>query len=241
MKTILNIKVKEIFQKLSDLGDENTKKIYLNHGAKEPFFGVRIGDLKKIQKTIKTDYELSLDLYDTDNSDAMYLAGLIADTKRMTKQDLQNWVNKANWYLISEYAVAGVAAENPKGLELAQDWIKSDNEMIASAGWATLSGIISLKPDNELDLQKIEEWLNFIKENIHRSKNRVRYTMNGFVISVGVYIAALTGKATEIAKAIGKVSVEMGDTSCKVPFAPEYIKKVISKNKVGKKRKTTRC
>ena len=36
-------------------------------------------DLKKYQKRIKKDYQLSLDLYDSGVSDAMYLAGLIAD------------------------------------------------------------------------------------------------------------------------------------------------------------------
>ena len=67
-----------------------------NHGVQEPFFGVKIGDMKKIQKRIKKDYQLALDLYDTGNYDAMYLAGLIADDARMTKKDLNQWVKMAN-------------------------------------------------------------------------------------------------------------------------------------------------
>ena len=46
----------------------------------------KIEDLKKIQKRIKKDYRLALDLYDTGIHDAMYLAGLIADDAKMTKQ-----------------------------------------------------------------------------------------------------------------------------------------------------------
>ena len=34
------------------------------------------------QKRIKMDYQLALDLYETGNYDAMYLAGLIADDAR---------------------------------------------------------------------------------------------------------------------------------------------------------------
>ena len=37
----------------------------------------------------------AFDLYDTGNYDAMSLAGLIADDARMTKKDLQRWVEKA--------------------------------------------------------------------------------------------------------------------------------------------------
>jgi 3-methyladenine DNA glycosylase AlkD len=66
-----------------------------NHGIKEPFFGVPVSELKKFQKRIKKDYQLALDLYDTGNYDAMYLAGLIADDARMTRKDLQRWAEKA--------------------------------------------------------------------------------------------------------------------------------------------------
>src|SRR5437868_12651759 len=47
--------------------------------------------LKKIQKRIKKDYQLALDLYDSGVYDAMYLARLVADDKRMTQCDLQRW------------------------------------------------------------------------------------------------------------------------------------------------------
>ena len=65
--------------------------------------------------------------------------------------------------------------------------------------------------------------------------------MNGFVISVGIYIKTLTSKSKEVAKEIGKVSVDVGGTACKVPLADEYIDKAIDKGRIGKKRKTARC
>ena len=87
---------KEILEEIKPLGRESYKRmLFNNYGVKEPCFGVKIGDLKKIQKRIKKDYQLALDLYDTGNYDAMYLAGLIADDARMTKKDLQRWVEKA--------------------------------------------------------------------------------------------------------------------------------------------------
>jgi len=33
----------------------------------------------------------------------------------------------------------------------------------------------------------------------------------------------------------------MGGTSCKVPYAPDYIQKVINRGILGKKRKMARC
>ena len=70
---------KDVLAQLKALGTEQTKKTHMRHGAKEPFYGVKVADLKVLQKKIKTDHALALELYDTGNSDAMYLAGLIAD------------------------------------------------------------------------------------------------------------------------------------------------------------------
>ena len=86
----------DIVAELKSLGKESYKKILLNHRIEEPVFGVSVEQLKKIQKRIKKDYQLSLDLFDTGIYDAMYLAGLIADDARMSKKDLQRWVERAS-------------------------------------------------------------------------------------------------------------------------------------------------
>jgi hypothetical protein len=61
------------------------------------------------------------------------------------------------------------------------------------------------------------------------------------VIAVGAYVKPLSAKAKRAAKAIGVVSVDMGDTACKVPLATEYIAKIEAAGRVGKKRKTAKC
>src|ERR1044071_7844985 len=113
----------EVLAELKSLGSESIKKVLLNHGIREPFYGVKIGDMKKIQKRIKMDYQLALDLYDTGNYDAMYLAGLIADETRMTKKDLNKWASKAYCAPLAGSTVSSVAAGSPHGYVLALEWI----------------------------------------------------------------------------------------------------------------------
>src|SRR5438128_5126671 len=98
----------EVVKELKAKGSESIKKVLLKHGAKEPFFGVKVEELKKIQKRIKKNHQLALELYDTGISDAMYLAGLITDDGQMTRKDLQRWVEQAYWYMLSEYTVPWV-------------------------------------------------------------------------------------------------------------------------------------
>jgi 3-methyladenine DNA glycosylase AlkD len=231
----------EVMEQLEKYGNDQTKKVLIKHGAKEPFFGVKVGDMKPIVKKIKKDYKLSLKLYETGNSDAMYFAGLIADENLMTKKDLQKWVKNAYWYMLSEYTVPWITAESNHGFELALEWIDSDKEMIAAAGWATLSNLVSIKDDEELDLKMLKKLLKRIEKDLQNSKNRVRHTMNGFVIALGCYVEALTNEAIKTADKVGKVNVDMGGTACKVPAAREYIEKVSAKDRIGKKRKMARC
>jgi 3-methyladenine DNA glycosylase AlkD len=233
--------VQEIMDDLKTHGSDSIKKILLKHGVKEPFFGVKIEYMKPIQKKVKMDYQLAKQLYATGNADAMYLAGLIADDEKMTCDDLQAWAERAVSANISEYTVPWVAAGNKNGFKLALEWIESPEEYIAACGWSTLSNIVSLKSDSELDLAELKRLLERVVKTIHTSQNRVRSTMNGFLIAVGSYVAPLTGDAVATAKSIGAVMVEKEGTACKIPDAAEYILKVKNKGALGKKKKTVKC
>jgi len=180
---------------------------------------------------------LALELYATGNTDAMYFAAMIADSKIMKESDIQKWAKNAYWYYLSEHAVVAVASENVDGFSIALNWIDKKEENLASSGWATLSAIISKKPNDELELNIIENLLKRVESEIHKSQNREKYAMNGFVIAVGAFIPELTEIALKTANKIGKVDVFMGETSCKVPLATDYINKIIVMDKVGKKRK----
>lgn len=231
----------EVMQELESLGSQTIKSILVKHGAVEPFFGVKVEFLKRIAKKIKNDQVLAMELYATGNSDAMYLAGMVADGAKMSRSSLQTWAQKAPWSMISEYTVPWVATEHPDGHELALEWIDSKEDHIAATGWCTLSGLLAVKPDEAIDIAEIKRLFSRIEKTIHQSGNRTKYTMNGFVIAAGGYVAALTSEAIALGKRIGQVEVNVGDTACKVPSAPDYIQKMKDKGYIGKKRKTIRC
>jgi 3-methyladenine DNA glycosylase AlkD len=232
---------KEIVEELRTLGAESIKKVLRNHGVQEPFFGVKIGDMKKIQKRIKKDYQLALDLYDTGNYDAMYLAGLVADDAKMTKKDLDHWVKMANGGALASATVPWVAAGSNHGYEIALEWIESEKENAAVAGWATLSSLVAMKDDDDLDPAGLERLLQRVQETIHQQPDSVRSAMNGFLIALGTYVQGLSDLAVQAAAKVGQVSVDMGNTACKVPNALEQIHKARERGTVGKKRKTVKC
>lgn len=231
---------KDIVAELKTLGTAQTKKTWMNHGAQEPCLGVKVEDMKKIQKRVKMDYQLALELYDTGIADAMYLAGLIADDAKMTKKDLQKWIEGATCSWVAEYTVPWVASASPHGREIALKWIESKDETIASAGWQTYSSLVAIKEDADLDLAEIESLLQRVSSSIHGQPNRVKYVMNSFVIAVACHVKPLHQLAVDIANGIGKVAVDLVG-ECKIPFAPDQIKKFEARSAIGKKRKSPKC
>src|SRR4051812_419190 len=170
-----------VLDELEALGSPAIKKVLLKHGAVEPFFGVKIGDMQPLKKKLMGDHALALALYDTGVSDDMYLAGLICDPKKMTKADLARWQKGATWYMLADYTVAWVAAESPFGRELALKWMDAKAEMTATAGWSTYSSLVAITPDEELDLDEIGRLMDRVQKEIKTAPNRVRSAMNGFV------------------------------------------------------------
>jgi 3-methyladenine DNA glycosylase AlkD len=235
--------VASVMAELKKKGTEKMRNMYVRHGMKtERVFGVSMADLKMIAKTIKGQQSLACELYETGNLDAMYLAGMVADGSQMTKKQLLGWAeDAANLQTISEYTVPWVTVENPDGRALALQWIKSKKEGITSSGWCTYSGLLATKPDAELDLPEIEGLLGTIAKEINGAQNRVRYTMNNFVIAAGTYVKPLLKQAKASAQKLGVVSVDVGDTACEVRSATAQIEKMEASGRVGKKRKTIRC
>jgi 3-methyladenine DNA glycosylase AlkD len=138
------MKLKDVMTELERLGSESTKRTLMRHGAREPFFGVRIGDMKPLVKQLKGMQELALELFATGNGDAHYVAGMIADGSRMTKAQVDQWAKTASWDMISGTTVPWVASEHPDGFDLALKWIDSKNEQIARAGWNTLGALAAV-------------------------------------------------------------------------------------------------
>lgn len=232
----------QVLAALKKAGNPERIHVFANHGAPtDRMFGVSVADMKVIAKQIKGKQDLAYALYETGNGDAQYLAGMVADGAQMTKGLLDKWARGATWQMVSEYTVPWVATESDHARAQALKWMKAKKESVASSGWNTYSGHVTVTSDDDLDLGEIEDLLARIEDDIESAHNRVRYTMNGFVIAVGCGVKPLAKTAAATARRLGKVEVEMGGTSCKVPLATDAIAKVAKMGRTGKKRKTIKC
>lgn len=233
--------VQVLLEQLRSLGSESVAAILRKHGAQDPVWGVKVEDMKKLLKPHKKNVALACELFGSGVYDAQYLAGLMADGALMSEAQLQHWMESANAQAIREYSVAWVTAESPFAMRLAQRWMDDGDEGVAATGWAVVTQLISVTPDAQLDIALLGTLLERAKSSLHQQPNRVRAAMNNYVIALGCFVVPLHAAALAAGMAIGKVQVDVGETSCKTPFAPDYIEKVRERGSVGKKRKSVKC
>lgn len=204
-------------------GSEQTRKTYRRHGVGGDLYGVSYADLKALKKTIKVDQPLAESLWATGNHDARILATMIADARAIPRKLLESWARDLDSYVLTD-ALAGPVAGSPHARVLVEKWVDSDKEWLATAGWSVLARLVG-DPASGLTDEDCSGYLETIRTTIHGRKNRVRYSMNGALIALGLRNPAFQAKALEAAKAIGKVEVDHGETDCKTPDAAAYILK----------------
>ncbi len=111
-------------------------------------------------------------------------------------------------------------------------WIAARDEWKCTTGWDMLAG---LAESDEFTDSELESYIEVIERDIHKAKNRVKYSMNNAVIAIGLR-PKLQKKVIAAAKRIGKVEVDHGKTACTTPDAASYIAKTLAYRK--KKSKT---
>lgn len=214
----------EVLKKLEALGTAQNRKIYRRHGAGENLFGVSFANLNALKKKIKTDHALALDLWETGNDDARNLAMMIADPERMTDRVLNAWAKGLNGFLASTFP--GLVGRTPLAQKKTEDWVDAPSEWTSCAGWTILAHLAM--NDTGLPDSFFTARLRVIEKEIHERPNWVRDAMNSALIAIGVRNPALTQTALKVAKRIGKVEVDHGETSCETRDATACIQKTLA-------------
>lgn len=238
---VLDVDLQSVMRELEVLGTERTKKSYLSRGVREPVFGVATGAMKPLKKQIGVDQALADQLWETGTYDAMYFAGMIADVRVMTEADFERWIERAYSPMVGDFIVAVTLAESDLAQQVANRWIRSEDERRRSAGWATYEWLLGWRPDGDFEPGTILELLELAGATIHDAPPQVKRAMRNFVIAVGVSYAPLHAEALRTAEEIGTVEVAEGGQMKRLASPAEPIRAAAEKGKVGFKRRAVRC
>lgn len=213
----------EAMKELEARGSEQTRKTYLRHGASDPLFGVKFGDLRPLARRIGTDHGLAEQLWATGNVDARLLACMVADPAEVSERELDAWLDDMETYFLVDVFVAEIASKAPGRRERAERWIASDRDRTAQAGWDLMNYLAM--SDEEVPDEYFADQLSLIAERIDGYGNWTRRSASNTITGIGLRNDALEAAARRTAARMGHVGFDPGQTSCVMPDPIAYLEK----------------
>jgi DNA alkylation repair enzyme len=195
--------VDEVLTTLKRLGKPQTAAIYRRHGSGDNVFGVLTSEITKLHKKIKSDHALAME---------------------------NRWIKDGPIHFVGCY-LSNLVARTKFAETAMRDLMKSRNEFRRELGYSIFSIRLKNSPSLIGDLEATQT-LKTIEKEIHLSPNWARYAMNSAIISIGIFKPNLRDRALDVAKRIGKVDVDHGQTTCKTPDAAASILKASKRKRL---------
>jgi 3-methyladenine DNA glycosylase AlkD len=219
--------LKEALKQLESLGDEKMRAQNTRHGAGKNQFGVKRGEIRKVAEKIKTDHALALALWQTGNLDAQFLAALVIKPKNLSADEMDELVRSVTWVQVADWLSSYVVAQHPDKESLRQKWMATKDPMAARAGWRLTADRIEENPEG-LDLPAL---LDRIESEMENAAPEVQWTMNSTLAQIGIHFPKHRKRAISIGETLGIYRDYPVSKGCTSPFAPIWIKAMVSRQK----------
>jgi 3-methyladenine DNA glycosylase AlkD len=182
-------------------------------------YGIGLTQLRKLAKRIGRDRKLSNALWKTDVYEARVIALLIDDPAQMTRDQAEKQVEElAGGMLAYVFASCDATlAKTPFVVELADQWVRSDDPVRRDCGYGLLYEASKLAgkkaPSEKFFLGHVER----IAEAIESESERVRMSMGAALMGIGKRSAVLNKAALKVARKVGPIEFTSESGKCE-PF-----------------------
>lgn len=211
---------------LESMGNETRRKVNARNGASDNQFGVPMGGLRALAKKIKTDHALAIELWDTKNEDARFLAAMIMDPKQLTEGTVRTMVAENSFIFLADELIYSAVCLAPIALALRNEWIVSEDERIGRAGWAL---VIAELTDKKASDEGIERYLAVIERDMPSAPPLKQELMNRAFVEIAVHYPAYLGRVLALAEQLGVYRDKKMPKGCTSPYAPEWIAAVLKR------------
>ncbi|WP_193510138.1 DNA alkylation repair protein [Cryobacterium sp. BB736] len=187
--------------------------------------GVNLSKLREVAKRLKTQHDLALELWATDDTAARLLALLICRPKLYSADDLDAMLREARAPKVHDWLVNYVVKKGPHMEELRVRWFSDPDPVVASAGWALTTERVVKKPDG-INLTGL---LDTVESEMKDAPDRLQWAMNHCLAEIGIQNADLRPRAIDIGERLEVLKDYPTPPNCTSPFAPIWIAEMVSR------------
>lgn len=216
----------DVMAELAALEDPRWREVNEKHGDDH---SVNLSKLRSIAKRLKTQQELSRDLWATDDTAAKLLALLICRPKSFRSDELDTMLREARTPKVHDWLVNYVVKKSPyaEGLRIA--WFADKDPVVASAGWALTSERVVKDPAG-LDLIGL---LDAIEAGMKEAPDRLQWAMNTCLAQIGIERPEHRARALSIGERLEVLKDYPTPPNCTSPFAPVWINEMVRRQQLS--------
>lgn len=218
----------EILEMLSDLGNEKIKKMYIKKGAGENTYGVLLGELRKLAKQLGRNHELALELWESGNTDAQWLACMMFDVKKLSIDEVRSMVSELTYFDMIDKFIGEVVCNHKNADVLAEEWSASSEDNLGRAGWNLIVHRIS---NDKLTNAELEKLLVTIEIELQTTTSGKQWAMNHALCEIGICYPQFTERCITLGETLGVYRDMKVSKGCTSAYAPNWIGTVIEKRK----------
>jgi 3-methyladenine DNA glycosylase AlkD len=185
--------------------------------------GVNLTRLRAVAKSLKTDQELALKLWATDDTAARLVALLISRPRSFDAAELDAMLREARAVKVHDWLVNYVVKKSPHREQLRLAWLDDADPVVASAGWALTSDDVAKRPEL-LDLPAL---LDTIEREMAGAPKRLQWEMNTCLAMIGIHHPAYRARAIDIGERLEVLKDYPTAPNCTSPFAPIWIDEIV--------------
>lgn len=218
----------EILALLGDLGNEKRRQMYIKNGAGENTYGVLLGELRKLAGQLGTNHELAVELWQSGNTDAEWLACMLFDAKKLTLDEIRSMASPLTYPDIIDKFVGEVVSRHKDADILAQEWSASDKDNLGRAGWNLIVHQVS---GGKLTNAALEELLVTIEAELPSATPGKQWAMNHALCEIGIRYPQFTERCITLGETLGVYRDLKVPKGCTSAYAPNWIAAGIKKRK----------
>jgi len=215
----------EALKVLENFGHAKVRERNAKNGAPDNQFGVQMGDIRAIAKSIKSNHELGIELWESGNVDAMLLATLIMKPRLISEEELERMVAAVTYTWLSDWLMTNIVKQHSCKESMRQRWMVSSHPMLARAGWSLTTERVIKNPEG-LDLGAL---LDRIEREMGNAPSPTQWTMNFCLAEIGIHFAEHRKRAIDIGERLGLYRDYPVSKGCTSPFAPIWIREMVAR------------
>lgn len=220
----------DVLTKLEALGTQQLRAQNIRHGFAGNQFGVKLGELRTIAKSIKQNTSFGLELWATEYLEARLVAILVMKPKELTVDQLKMLVQTATYGHLADWVNSYLVKQHPEKEAIRCAWLDVDaNEepWLARTAWSLTTERVSKSPDG----LEIEPILKRIDSEMASTPEPARWTMNFCLGEIGINHAQFRDEVIAIGERIGAYRDYPTSKGCISPFVPTWVAAIVGRTK----------